>query len=659
MSLRLRMGLGFLAVLAVLSFFLPSPWGLRKTDRDPLYASVKDDPCCQDGVYYIYNAKDYLRFTGYLNRARKEEPDNEEILGLDVCLMADLNMEEEERYRLNGHPYIRQAVLYYNGIFEGNGHRITWVSEAGNGMFVRLGRQGQVRNLTFCAPSLVWDMDEYGVGMLCMINEGRIENCVTEGRIEGTECYVGGIAGINRGFIENCVNRAEVRAEGLGDYGAGGIAGLSKCKVLEGESREDPIVPVIRSCINQGEILGAWEAGGICASNDCADIYDCGNEGSVKVRYQRGYIYPEEPDWYEQASAGGICGYMGSNTLQDCYNMGEISIIEEGVEDTYGIAGHTLFWIHDVSGCVSLKGTARGSMRHESVMELDMEELKVWMEDHEGISYVADNWEFDLKEAREKLPLIPLDLEESPLTAGREDVLLCEEFCLRAEPGYDIRRVSPYGVCIEQKEHAASEDGGRLQVWLLRVPDGLTDIEAYLDARGNFVKDTAHEVWLGIEGAHWLHPGPSYKDDCHVRTLVSGGGRQTQTWILHYRDDILAHMAVGTEQGMVDNVTALPLRREDNGWQACWLMVFTNQGNNYRPSLFEVEEFLKGFTWLPCQAEVEKGDCLYGIARMYCGDGNRYPELAAYNEIDEMDPLLPGQILQIPQEWVMEMGAWE
>ena len=144
-----------------------------------------------------------------------------------------------------------------------------------------------------------------------------------------------------------------------------------------------------------------------------------------------------------------------------------------------------------------------------------------------------------------------------------------------------------------------------------------------------------------------------------MRTLVSGGGRQTQTWILHYRDDILAHMAVGTEQGMVDTVTALPLRREDNGWQACWLMVFTNQGNNYRPSLFEVEEFLKGFTWLPCQAEVEKGDCLYGIARMYCGDGNRYPELAAYNEIDEMDPLLPGQILQIPQEWVMEMGAWE
>ena len=37
------------------------------------------------------------------------------------------------------------------------------------------------------------------------------------------------MVGINRGFIEDCVNRAEVVVESLGDYGAGGIAGLRKC----------------------------------------------------------------------------------------------------------------------------------------------------------------------------------------------------------------------------------------------------------------------------------------------------------------------------------------------------------------------------------------------------------------------------------------------
>ena len=379
MTLRFKIIFGIALLLAVTAFFLPSPLGLGEVNRDPLCESVEEDPCYVDGVFEIYNARDYLRFAGYLNRARKEEPDNEMATAVDARLMADVNMQEDERYRLKDHPYIRQAILNYNGIFEGNGHTITWVDDAGNGMFVCVERQGEVRNLTFDAPSLVWEMDEYGVGLICMINYGTIQNCETRGRVEGTDCYVGGIAGINRGFIENCVNRAEVVVESLGDYGAGGIAGLSKCEVLEGESEEDPIVPEIRNCVNYGTVCGAWEAGGICAYNDCANIYECGNEGEVSVRFQKGYIYPDEPGWYERAMAGGICGRMGWNNLENCYNKGKISILEEGTEDTYAIAGNTLFWIHTVSGCVSLKGTAKGSMRHESVADLEMEELERWL----------------------------------------------------------------------------------------------------------------------------------------------------------------------------------------------------------------------------------------------------------------------------------------
>ena len=626
---------------------------------EPLYASVTEDPCYQDGVFQIWDPGDYVRFAGYLNRARKEEPDEEQATAIDGVLMADLDLNnpllgpiknapffqgDVIRYRLRGHPYIRQSILNYNGTFDGNGHTITWKKGGGNGMFVCIDRDGIVKDLTFCGGDLCWDMDEYGVGLICMVNYGTIQNCQTEGRIEGTECYTGGIAGINRGLIKDCINRAEVVLTGVGEYGAGGIAGLNKCEVLEGESEENPIVPEIRDCVNYGRVEGPWEAGGICAKNDCANLYACGNEGAVQVRYQRGYIYPDHPDWYDSALAAGICGDMGWNSIENCYNTGDISILEEGAEATYGIAGNTLSWINEVTGCVSLEGAAKGRMRHESVMELDEEELKKWKENPDSILYMADNWQFDLEEAKEKLPLVPLDLTEAVFM---EEGYRCREFFLRPPKGYEVKEISPYALCVESENGDQAE-----QMWILRLPKETL-------AEKEVTKDTTHDLWTSISGIHWLHPSYSYKDDCHVRTLVSGGGRQTQTWILHYRDDILAHMAVGTEQGMVDNVTALPLRREDNGWQACWLMVFTNQGNNYRPSLFEVEEFLKGFTWLPCQAEVEKGDCLYGIARMYCGDGNRYPELAAYNEIDEMDPLLPGQILQIPQEWVMEMGAWE
>ena len=42
---------------------------------------------------------------------------------------------------------------------------------------------------------------------------------------------------------------------------------------------------------------------------------------------------------------------------------------------------------------------------------------------HESLSQ-----EIDLEEVKEKLPLIPLGVTESELTAGRNDIYLCEEF---------------------------------------------------------------------------------------------------------------------------------------------------------------------------------------------------------------------------------------
>lgn len=163
---------------------------------EPLYASVTEDPCYQDGVFQIWDPGDYVRFAGYLNRARKEEPDEEQATAIDGVLMADLDLNnpllgpiknapffqgDVIRYRLRGHPYIRQSILNYNGTFDGNGHTITWKKGGGNGMFVCIDRDGIVKDLTFCGGDLCWDMDEYGVGLICMVNYGTIQNCQTEG----------------------------------------------------------------------------------------------------------------------------------------------------------------------------------------------------------------------------------------------------------------------------------------------------------------------------------------------------------------------------------------------------------------------------------------------------------------------------------------------
>lgn len=640
---------------------------------DPLYASIDEDPCYQDGTYYIYDKGDYVRFNGYLNRARKEEPENEEATAVNAVLMKDIDMNSKAfgplkgvpfirgdivPYRVRkGHPYIRQGILNYAGVFDGNGYRITWYEKGGNGMFICLERGAVVKNLMLHADSFYQEMDEYGVGMLCMVNYGTIRNCQTEGSIEGTECYVGGFAGINRGAVEDCVNRADVTLSGIGEYGAGGIAGLSKCKVLEGESEEDPVIPVIENCVNYGAVLAPWEAGGICAKNDCANLYRCGNEGDVTVQYQRGYIYPDHPDWYERAMAAGICADMGWNFLEDCYNTGNISILEEGDEATYGIAGGTLTWVNTVTGCVSLKGTAAGSMRHESVMELEEEELRRWKEDPDSIPYVADNWQFDLEEAKEKLPLVPLGVTEDFRTKDREDVWLCSEFCLRAPGGYSITEVSPYALCMKETSGDSIYGGG--QVWLLRLEEGLAQETDGLRETGKAAEDAAHEIWLDIPGAHWLHPGYSYADDCHVDVSCGMAGERAleeRYSIVHYRDDPLAAAAVRAEDGrMTDNIVVLPMDgNEEEGQKLKWLLLFTREEDNARPGMELMREALRGFVCLPAETEAEKGECLFSIAEACTGDGKRYPEMAAYNMLPDADHIEEGQRLMIPPEWMLE-----
>lgn len=632
---------------------------------DPLYTSIEKDPCYQDGVFTIYQPGDYARFVGYLNRNHKRDPNNPKATAIDAVLMADIDLSDAKygpvkelsflkksfiKYQsFEGHPYIRQAILSYSGTFDGNGHTITWFKDGKNGMFVTLERDATIRNLTLHATQLTWDLDEYGVGMFCILNYGTIENCQTKGSLTGTECYTGGFAGINRGTIKDCENYANVSLNKTGDYGAGGIAGLNKCKVLEGESEENPIVPVIEGCTNYGTIYAPWKAGGICARNDCANIYTCGNEGSVTVQYQKGYIYPDEPTWYEPAMAAGICGDMGWNNIEKCYNTGQISIEEDGEEATYAIAGNTLFWINTVANCVTLADTATGHMRHESVMELTEEELTFWKEHQEEVPYLPNNWKFNLEEAKEKLPIVPLNLIESSLTQDQKDLWLCDEFYLQAPKGYQIEEVSPYAICIEPSTFLPAEEN--CQIWLMRLEDNLTKLPSYPD------KEAIHEAWLDIPGAHWLHPAHSYADDCHLDytdyTHPTIQNFTTGYTLIHYRDDFLAYAAVQEEGGMIDNIAALPLKSTpEGGYTTPWLLLFTSDENNYRPSLSFAKEALENFIPLPAQIVVAPGDTLWSLTKTYTGTPARYPEIATIYPGDP-NQLTVGQSLTIPLEWLI------
>ncbi len=679
-----------------------------RMQEDPLCERIEEDPCFQEGVFYINNKKDYLRFSGYVNRAWKESETDERdgAVAIDAVLTADLDLEEETGYRLNDHPYIKRPILRYNGTFDGNGHTIRWNVDAGYGMFACLLRGAEIRNLTVQADHIAFlpaDGDGgladsgYGIGILCMANYGSITGCQVQGRVEGEKSYIGGIAGINYGTIKDCVNRASVDAMGVGEYGAGGITGKNEDTWTESDQDEE-IKAAIYGCTNLGTVTGDWLAGGICSVNSGGntEIRQCGNEGEISVRYQSVQPYLENAydenlsDRWEEAMAGGIAGKMDSGLFSECYNTGRISIQEEGNGGTYGIAG-SAFGNSEVLNCVSLEGMATGHMRHENIMELSAAEMERWQADPASFPYVHNNWQFDLEEAKDKLGIVPLGITRSFPENGKEHVYLCDAFVLRAPQGFIIREVSEYALCVEAREGAAlsscyGEDAAGWQVWILRLPDEevgnmnrflqkTEKLESIYAGAGAF--DSADS---SLPGAFWL----SSLDDEETESDISRiwGCMEEPNWLRPlyfinwwdhhtwktegryslnlYKEELNAKHYVfvdkeDRESLRMDNIISLPVKSSvETGNEVPFLLLFTDRNSNYRPDTEFAREVLAGFSYLPFVHRTEPGDTLWDLAKSYTGEGARYPELAVYNGLEEADRILEGQYLQVPEMWLAE-----
>ena len=104
---------------------------------------------------------------------------------------------------------------------------------------------------------------------------------------------------------------------------------------------------------------------------------------------------------------------------------------------------------------------------------------------------------------------------------------------------------------------------------------------------------------------------------------------------------------------MIDNIAALPLKSTpEGGYTTPWLLLFTSDENNYRPSLSFAKEALENFIPLPAQIVVAPGDTLWSLAKTYTGTFARYPEIATIYPGDP-NQLTVGQSLTIPLEWLI------
>lgn len=240
-----------------------------------------------------------------------------------------------KRYKLMNDFVHPMTVSYWEGILDGNGHRISMknitslssVMESYNGLWARE-NNGTIRNVTFTdinwTESSSYSDQHFG---LIGANFERISNCVVKnGAIYLTETggiHVGALVGINSGGanIENCVNCASVRAvtnsvyvQGSGTISAsefaGGIVGLN--------------YGTVEACLNKGSISAGMSSGssfyatsvfGIAGQNPSGEVKGSANAGSISLLYYSASYSGTESKVFTGQIAGG--------TIKDCYSLYE------------------------------------------------------------------------------------------------------------------------------------------------------------------------------------------------------------------------------------------------------------------------------------------------------------------------------------------------
>ena len=154
----------------------------------------------------INNEEDYLAFAHSLNK------DNV-YTGQVVNLYADLNFSQYENIPVIGVIEGESSVAEFNGIFDGNGHKISGIQIARtDGVAAMFGKlTGTVKNLKVEACSFTGTVS----GAIAADNSsGAVLNCYVDATVSGD--VKGIVVGRNYGAVLNCMTSAEACGENYG-----------------------------------------------------------------------------------------------------------------------------------------------------------------------------------------------------------------------------------------------------------------------------------------------------------------------------------------------------------------------------------------------------------------------------------------------------------
>ncbi len=271
---------------------------------------------------------------------------------LNVYLDVDLDLSETEF----------SGVPIFCGTFEGNNHIIEGLNITNDGsvqgLFRYLTETAHVKDLTVKGKVIPKGSGEY-VGSIVGNNAGKIENCIFQGQVAGTD-YIGGIAGTNTvtGIVEKC----NVLGSVYGNHFVGGITGenlgtvrncvnAAEINVTEKQNTVDLSDITLDSLMDSESANTVTDVGGI-AGTSSGVIKECNNLGTVgylRMGYNIGGIAGSQVGYiddcnnfakiYGRKDVGGIVGQV-EPTSQIEYSMDTLQIFQQKLNDVYGLFHH-------------------------------------------------------------------------------------------------------------------------------------------------------------------------------------------------------------------------------------------------------------------------------------------------------------------------------
>ncbi len=205
----------------------------------------------------------------------------------------------------------------YSGHFDGRGYTvkglyINSVALDGAGLF-GYGENTTIENVILDDSCIT--ANRYVGGICGQLHFGKISECESKNIVVYGSCDIGGICGqiLCGGEIVNCKNSGRVKA---GYMNAGGICGYT----LPDYEIDCDGTASVKGCINIGIVESLRNAGGICGEiNSGSVVEDCINNCEITGLEQ----------------VGGIVGYAHSSYLNNCTNNGDI----KASQYTGGICG--------------------------------------------------------------------------------------------------------------------------------------------------------------------------------------------------------------------------------------------------------------------------------------------------------------------------------